>query len=189
MYRPALPGTKRVAQLVESIIFKIVIGSPLARLGSPGWRYWEKIRLVVGSSGGPVNVNLRAGPGVDYVITGSLAVGARAAVINSDTDASGAEWWQLEDGNWVRSDLVTSEDTCEADFRDTPQDWVDQARNRIAVGAYLLEGIADGSWHEGMAYQSYMLTMTLPFLVNLSLIEDADIFPHSYLRSYTSWHI
>jgi hypothetical protein len=138
---------------------------------------------------GTVNVNLRAGPGVDYVITGSLAVGARAAVINSDTDASGAKWWQLEDGNWVRSDLVTSDDTCEAGFRDTPQDWVDQARNRIAIGAYLLEGIADGSWHEGMAYQTYLLTMTLPFLVNLRLIEDADIFPHTYLRNYTSWRI
>ena len=69
------------------------------------------------------------------------------------------------------------------------QTWIDQAASRISNTQYLLNGIKDGSWHEGLGYQGYALTRALPFMVNLRKIQGTDIFPHEYLRSYVDWRI
>ncbi len=57
-------------------------------------------------------VNLRAGPGTTFAIAGSLAAGVTRTVIAQDTGADGKAWWQLDDGNWLRSDLVTPGGDC-----------------------------------------------------------------------------
>jgi len=69
------------------------------------------------------------------------------------------------------------------------QDWIDQAVEKLAIGRDFLNGIRDGSWHEGITYQGYMLTLSLPFWVNLREIAGIDLLPHTYLRSYPYWRI
>lgn len=69
------------------------------------------------------------------------------------------------------------------------QDWIDQAVERLEIGRTFLNGIRDGSWHEGMTYQGYLLTLSLPFWINLREITGIDLFPHTYLRRYPYWRI
>ncbi len=69
------------------------------------------------------------------------------------------------------------------------QTWIDQASSEMSRVQYLLDGIEDGSWHESIPYQSYGLTMSLPFMVNLRKIQGTDILPHVYLRNYPYWRI
>jgi hypothetical protein len=69
------------------------------------------------------------------------------------------------------------------------QTWVDQASNQMSQAQYVLNGIEDGSWHEGMNYQGYALTLALPFWVNLKKIQGIDNLPHDYLRNYPYWRL
>jgi hypothetical protein len=67
--------------------------------------------------------------------------------------------------------------------------WLNRAVSRLTRVKDLLEGIQDGSWHEGINYQSYGLTMMLPFLHNLKRLKGTDLIPHQYLRNYSFWRI
>lgn len=67
--------------------------------------------------------------------------------------------------------------------------WLDQAIYKLSITQELLEGIGDGSWHESITYQSYLLSMMLPFLVNLDAQQNFDIIPHNYLENYTYWRL
>jgi hypothetical protein len=69
--------------------------------------------------------------------------------------------------------------------------WVTYAAERMVPALYILQHIGDGSWHEGMGYQGYMLTMALPFLVNLRNLAgaDSDLIPHDYLQRYPTWRV
>ncbi len=69
------------------------------------------------------------------------------------------------------------------------QTWIDQAGKQMSRIQSLLNGIEDGSWHEGIPYQNYALTLSLPFLVNLKKIQGTDRFPHNYLRNYPYWRL
>ncbi len=136
------------------------------------------------------NVNLRAGPGTNYDIVGTLAGGNQAQVADQIEGTDGYRWWQLVDGSWVRSDVVTAAAGCDMlDLQLDAQTWVDQARARIAIGRDILNSIGDGSWHESMYYGNYILTMTLPFWINLRALQGVDIIPHHYLQNYTAWQL
>lgn len=67
--------------------------------------------------------------------------------------------------------------------------WLELAQQRLAVQTTLLEGIADGTWHEGISYQHYGLTQMLPFLVNLRALRGIDLIPHTYLQRYGQWRV
>jgi hypothetical protein len=67
--------------------------------------------------------------------------------------------------------------------------WLSQARFKLSRVQALLEGIGDGSWHEGIPYQSYGLSMTLPFWVNLRRLTQTDDLPHRYLKAYGAWRL
>jgi len=69
------------------------------------------------------------------------------------------------------------------------QIWITHANQRLTIWRDLLNNIGDGSWHEGIEYQSYSLTMTLPYLVNLRTLQGVDLFPHTYLQNYPYWRI
>ncbi len=59
-------------------------------------------------------VNLRGGPGTDYVARGSLRPGETR---EADGQAEGSDrqtWWRLIDGTWVRSDVVDETGNCDA---------------------------------------------------------------------------
>lgn len=67
--------------------------------------------------------------------------------------------------------------------------WRDHAISQLDRDRYLAEGIGDGSWHEGIPYQDYGLTLFLPFLDNLRRLKRQDLIPHSYLRNYVYWRV
>ncbi|MBN1283773.1 MAG: SH3 domain-containing protein [Anaerolineae bacterium] len=135
------------------------------------------------------NVNRRSGPSTDYEVLDTLRAGESADVIGEDVDAEGFVWWQLSDATWVRSDVVRASDDCGVETSADAQTWIDHARARLLVGRDVLDGIGDGSWHEGIPYQSYFLSMSLPFMVNLRRIEGTDLLPDVYLRSYATWQL
>lgn len=67
--------------------------------------------------------------------------------------------------------------------------WVNHAISQFTRMQTIWEGIGDGTWHEGISYQAYGLTMSLIFLHNLRLIEGIDLLPHTYLQNYGVWRI
>ncbi len=67
--------------------------------------------------------------------------------------------------------------------------WVDRARSELARDQALLAGIGDGSWHEGISYQNYKLTMLLPFAYNLKRLQGVNILADTYLNNYVLWRI
>jgi hypothetical protein len=67
--------------------------------------------------------------------------------------------------------------------------WLEQAYQKMARVKDLLEGIEDGTWHESISYQSYKLTMSLPFMINLRRYDGRDIIPHTYMENYTYWRL
>ena len=69
------------------------------------------------------------------------------------------------------------------------QMWIDQASSRLSQFRDMLDGIQDGSWHEGINYQNYTLTLLLPFAVNLKSIQGVDLLPATYLQNYPYWRI
>jgi len=131
-------------------------------------------------------VNVRAWSSTTSEVVGTLAVGQRAEAVGQMEGDDGYLWWHLADGGWVRADVVRGEEGCQAGSLN-PQAWIDQARDRLTVGQAFLEGIADGSWHEGFNYQGYLLSMSLPFWTALRQLTDVDLIPHTYLRNYAYW--
>jgi hypothetical protein len=67
--------------------------------------------------------------------------------------------------------------------------WLSQATANAKRTRDLLEGITDGTWHEGMLYQNYALTPTLSFLYNLRKLHGQDLIPHNYLQKYIYWRL
>ena len=115
-------------------------------------------------------------------------------------EASSAESYESEWNNWWgRSYLQNHYATLHSALGmagltlmgedDRAQTWLDQATNKLSRWQSFMDGTGDGSWHEGIHYQNYMLTMTLPFLVNLRDLQGIDLLPYSYLRAYPYWRL
>ncbi len=69
------------------------------------------------------------------------------------------------------------------------EQWLSLAQARLSILTALLEGIGDGTWHEGISYQHYGLTQVLPFWVNLRAMRGVDLIPHTYMQSYGAWRV
>jgi hypothetical protein len=63
----------------------------------------------VSSSG---SVNRRSGPGTAFDSPGRLESGEDAVVTGQANDTGGFIWWQLQDGSWVRNDVVEASGDC-----------------------------------------------------------------------------
>jgi hypothetical protein len=74
----------------------------------------------------------------------------------------------------------------EGDTRDA-QTWLEQAIRHAKLHRGLLQGITDGTWHEGTIFQTYLLGMSLPFLWNLREIKGVDMMPHEYYNAFSDW--
>jgi hypothetical protein len=101
-------------------------------------------------------------------------------------------WWSkayTQNHYWINHSALGMAGLALLGEDERAQTWVDYAAERMERVAYLLNGIADGTWHEGLSYQEYGLTMTLPFLVNLRRIQGTDLVPHTYLRNFAAWRI
>lgn len=57
-------------------------------------------------------VNKRTGPGTNFDIGGQFEAGSIQFVTGQAEDSSGFIWWQLEDENWVREDVVSVTGDC-----------------------------------------------------------------------------
>jgi hypothetical protein len=61
-----------------------------------------------------VDVNARIGPGTEYRVLGNLPAGEEFSVDGQAQDRDGLTWWRLDNGRWVRADLVTAAGNCAA---------------------------------------------------------------------------
>ncbi|MFQ5854692.1 MAG: DUF4962 domain-containing protein [Anaerolineae bacterium] len=105
---------------------------------------------------------------------------------------SWGNWWikaYVQNHNWINNSALGMAGLALLGEDERAQMWIDRASGSMSRVQYILNGIEDGSWHESIPYQSYGLTMSLPFLYNLRRIQGTDLFPHIYLRNYPRWRI
>lgn len=57
-------------------------------------------------------INMRSGPGTAYPRVGSLAENETAISVGQAEGLDGFTWWKLDDGNWVREDVVSATGDC-----------------------------------------------------------------------------
>lgn len=103
-----------------------------------------------------------------------------------------SNWWRkayVQNHYWINHSALGMAGLGLLGEDDGAQMWIDQASSRMSRVRYILNGIQDGSWHESIPYQSYALTMSLPFMVNLRELQETDILPHAYLRNYPYWRV
>ncbi|MBD3276419.1 MAG: DUF4962 domain-containing protein [Candidatus Marinimicrobia bacterium] len=65
--------------------------------------------------------------------------------------------------------------------------WLTQADEKMSRIAAMLEGIGDGTWHEGGGYQGYMFLYSTQFMYNYLRLRDVDLFPHNYYLAHTRY--
>lgn len=68
-------------------------------------------------------------------------------------------------------------------------DWVARAADRLSIWRSFVQGMDDGTWHESLHYQNYVLSYALPFLTNLQDLQGINLFPDAYLQNYVMWRI
>lgn len=138
------------------------------------------------------DVNLRWEPSTGRDRAAVLQAGVRVPINAQITGDDGYLWWRVDDERWVRSDVVRESGPCAAVPPPewiNPQRWIDRATAQLRTLTYILEGVEDGSWHEGLAYQNYMLTSLLAFLPNVERIQGVSLFPDTYLQNYVNWRL
>lgn len=68
--------------------------------------------------------------------------------------------------------------------------WLDQATKQLGIKKSILEGINDGTWHEGLQYQSADLLYMIPFWHSYKVNLGKSIAPEgSYLSEFVIWRI
>jgi hypothetical protein len=135
-------------------------------------------------------VSLRTQPGAAFGEVGTIVVGADLTFNAQTLDADGTNWWRTADGQWVNTADVTAGDACAGvEALTRPELWLDEAVNQLQRAMFLVDGIQDGTWHEGIHYQSYAFSTTLPFLSNLRTLTGIDLLPEEYLKNYVLWRI
>lgn len=134
------------------------------------------------------DVNLHEEPDPDSSIVSTMASDTLLNVIASRIGTDKDLWWQTDTSVWVNNQVVRMIGNCNNIGAGTDV-WLTHASEQIAKGIFLLNGIEDGSWHESIHYQSYMLTMFLPFIANARELAGIDLYPHQYFRNYINWRI
>ncbi len=67
--------------------------------------------------------------------------------------------------------------------------WLNLVVDRLSRLKFLLDGIDDGSWHEGHNYQLYLFSLTIPVLYNLKIIQNQDLIPKNYFDNFIKWRL
>ena len=65
--------------------------------------------------------------------------------------------------------------------------WLDYAIAEFQKDKRILEGIDDGTWHEGYNYENGKFVPTLPFYINLERIKGTNLFAEEYFRNFIIW--
>jgi len=101
-------------------------------------------------------------------------------------------WWRqsyAQNHSWTNSSALGLASLVLLNENPNANLWLDEATQQMQRVQALLNGVQDGSWHEGIQYQTYGLTMALPFLINLRRNLGIDLLPNTYLQNYTSWGV
>jgi hypothetical protein len=59
-----------------------------------------------------LTVNMRSGPGTDFIPAGQLSPGTTVRANGQAAGTDGYTWWRLTSGAWVREDVVSPTDAC-----------------------------------------------------------------------------
>jgi hypothetical protein len=86
-------------------------------------------------------------------------------------------------------DCLSGNACADARVSTTPEQWLSAVGERMRLGQSILNGVADGSWHEGIPYQNYMLSFLLAFTRNYRDIAGQDVIPQTYLQNYVNWRL
>ncbi len=118
---------------------------------------------------------------------------------NETYEASSGGWDPLYDNWWHQSYIQNHHSTARSALGIAAMvlegedaragQWLNETVAQMARSRYIWGGTADGTWHEGIPYQNYMLTMSLAFFHNLKKYKGADIIPHTYLEGYSHWRV
>jgi hypothetical protein len=111
---------------------------------------------------------------------------------STSEDYQWSNWWRrsyAQNHHWINHSALGIAALVLEGEDSRAQSWLNHATDHLTRIDSLLEGIADGSWHESIPYQSYGLTLSLPFLHNLRILKGIDLLPHTYLRNYTYWRL
>lgn len=63
--------------------------------------------------GGSNEINLRTGPAISFETVAKLAAGDTLTITGQTLDADGLTWWQTNNGDWLRSDVVGAGSQCQ----------------------------------------------------------------------------
>lgn len=136
----------------------------------------------------PPETNLYADPGAASDPASTITDETSLSIVASLVAEDSAIWWQIDDGNWVDDESVRMIGNCKTAFAGTDV-WLDHAIAQLTVQRDILNGIGDGSWHESVHYQSYVLTIALPFMLHARELAGIDLFPDEYFQNYVNWRI
>lgn len=89
-------------------------GALLVSKGEGTVRLWGIAWPDVCEARSEYNVNRRQEPDIDSSIVGRLSPDEPQPIVGQTTDADDFVWWRLEDGSWVRGDVVTAVGPCGA---------------------------------------------------------------------------
>lgn len=132
-------------------------------------------------------------PAERTLVRNSLAdwAGKMYAASVEDKNNDWANWWRK---SYVQNHYATNHSALGIaglvllDEEAEAQLWVDRAAERMGRLTTLLNQ-SDGSWHESINYQNYLLSLSMPFMTNLDRLQDVDVIPHEYLENYVYWRI
>lgn len=76
-------------------------------------RVWTVIQATDCWIMAPANANQRAAPDTSAEFRGTLAANTGRLAIGRTLDSGSLTWWQLDNGNWIREDVVTATGACD----------------------------------------------------------------------------
>ncbi|MCB0084208.1 MAG: heparinase II/III family protein [Caldilineaceae bacterium] len=101
-------------------------------------------------------------------------------------------WWRksyAQNHHWINNSALGMVGLALLNEELRAEVWLDQAVTQLQKTQTVLNGVADGSWHEGVHYQDYGLSMTIPFWVSLRANTDIDLIPTEYMQNYVTWRL
>lgn len=108
------------------------------------------------------------------------------------TDKWNNWWWKsyMQNHHWVNnSALGMASLVLSPEQEEESSPWFAHASQQISHVQGLLEGVGDGSWHEGLLYQDYGLTMLLAFATNAEHLQETPLTPNTYMQNYVAWRL
>ncbi|MEZ4706056.1 MAG: heparinase II/III family protein [Caldilineaceae bacterium] len=101
-------------------------------------------------------------------------------------------WWRksyAQNHHWINNSALGMVGLALLNEEPRAEAWLEQAISQLQKTQAVLNGVADGSWHEGVHYQDYGLSMMIPFWLSLRMNTAIDLIPADYMRNYVTWRL